>query len=90
MSKLSIKENKCRLCFSKDIEKILDLGAQPLANSLDKKKNTKKKKFPLIIFICKNCKVIQLTETVNPNILFKEYFWTTSTSIAAKKLSKKF
>ena len=89
-SKFSMKENKCRLCFSKNIEKILDLGVQPLANSLEKKKNTKQKKFPLIIFFCKNCKAVQLTETVNPNILFKEYFWTTSTSSAAKKFSKNF
>ena len=44
-SKFSIKENKCRLCFSKNIEKILDLGAQPLANNLEKNKNNKQKSF---------------------------------------------
>ncbi len=89
-TKFSIKENKCRLCFSEDIEKILDLGTQPLANSLVKIKNAKQKKFPLIIFFCKKCKAAQLTETIDPNFLFKEYFWTTSTSSAAKKFSKNF
>ena len=37
--KFSTKEKKCRLCFSKKIEKILDLGNQPLANNLVKEKN---------------------------------------------------
>ena len=71
--KFSTKEKKCRLCFSKKIEKILDLGNQPLANNLVKEKNIKQKKFPLKIFFCKVCKAVQLSETVNPNILFK-YF----------------
>ena len=43
--KLSTKETKCRLCFSKKIEKILDLGTQPLANNLVKKKILNKKNF---------------------------------------------
>ena len=88
--KFSTKEKKCRLCFSKKIEKILDLGNQPLANNLVKEKNIKQKKFPLKIFFCKVCKAVQLSETVNPNILFKKYFWTTSTSSTAKKFSIKF
>ena len=88
--KFSTKEKKCRLCFSKKTEKILDLGIQPLANNLVKNKNTKLKKFPLIIFFCNNCKAVQLSETVDPNILFRKYFWTTSTSSTAKKFSLKF
>ena len=49
-SKLSSREKKCRLCFSKKIKQVLDLGSQPLANNLIKNKNKKEKKFPLKVF----------------------------------------
>ena len=35
---------KCRICFSKKIEKVLDLGRQPLANSLTRRKDKAEKK----------------------------------------------
>ena len=68
-SKLSSRERKCRLCFSKKIKEVLDLGSQPLANNLIKNKNKKEKKFPLKVFFCNSCNAAQLSETINPRIL---------------------
>ncbi len=87
---LSINESKCRICFSKNISQILDLGNQPLANNLIKNVKIKEKKFPLKIFFCNKCKAVQLSETINPKILFDNYFWTTSTSSTARNFSEKF
>lgn len=81
---------ECRICNSKDIVPILDLGDQPLANSLKKEKTQAEILFPLQICQCKNCSVIQLTETINAKLLFNEYVWVTGTSKVAKEYSQIF
>jgi 2-polyprenyl-3-methyl-5-hydroxy-6-metoxy-1,4-benzoquinol methylase len=84
------KINRCRICKSKKITQIINLGKQPLANRLKNKLTSKEIKISLHLYFCKNCKTAQIKETVNPKILFKKYFWQTSTSTTAKKFSKIF
>ncbi len=55
-SKISIKEKKCRLCFSKNINIFLNLGLQPFANNLGIKPNTKEIKVPLKVFFVETAK----------------------------------
>ncbi len=88
MNNQRIKE--CRICSSKEIKNILDLGNQPLANDLRKNKDDLQDKFPLIICRCNQCGTIQLTETIKPEILFRNYVWVTGTSAAANTYSQKF
>ena len=64
----------CRICNSKDLINILNLGNQPPANSLHKK-NEKIKKFPLKLVFCNKCKTAQLSITLSPKFLFSKYFW---------------
>ncbi|MDC3159672.1 class I SAM-dependent methyltransferase, partial [Prochlorococcus sp. AH-716-G10] len=89
-NKNSKKLFKCRICNSNDIVPILDLGSQPLANSLKKEKTQLESLFSLKICQCKNCSVIQLTETINSKLLFNEYVWVTGTSKIAKEYSQIF
>lgn len=72
----------CRLCGSKQLEKILDLGRTPPANSFLKKSQLKNKEdfFPLVVNFCVNCSQLQLSHVVNPEILFRHYVWVSSTS----------
>ena len=51
---------KCRICSSKNLESVLDLGIQPPANSFLKKVSSSEKKFPLRLFFCKDCFLLQL------------------------------
>jgi len=62
--------------------KILDLGMVPPANSFLKKKDLKKPelKFPLTLHFCKNCGLLQLLDILNPELLFRNYPYLTSTS----------
>jgi hypothetical protein len=65
------KINKeCRLCKSK-LEKIINIGPQPLANQFLKKKNFKK--YPLNLTKCSSCNFFQLQESFNTNFLFSKY-----------------
>ena len=85
------KIKKCRSCNSNLITNVLDLGKQPLANGLLKKINAKDTKYiPLELIICKDCKLLQLSCTVEPQILFKNYLWVTGTSKKVNDYRKHF
>lgn len=83
-----IKE--CRISGSKNLDKVLDLGIQPLANSLKKKQFDSEEKYPLTLSFCEKSSLLQLNETIKKEILFDNYVWVTSTSLSAKIYSKTF
>jgi len=72
----------CRICNSTNLHLILDLGEQPPANSLINKSqlNTIEPKFPLRLFWCGDCFLVQLLDIVNKDHLFKHYLYMTSAS----------
>jgi SAM-dependent methyltransferase len=76
----------CRICRSTQLQEILDLGIQPLANNLLSSKDfNSEKKFPLILLRCSACTAIQLSVNVNPKLMFQEYLWVTGTSQIAQE-----
>ncbi len=82
--------DSCRISGTKDLINILNLGNQPLANSLKKEIDEMEQKFPLSISFSKKSSLIQLNETVNKEILFDRYVWVTGTSKTASNFSKLF
>ncbi|MAJ22866.1 MAG: hypothetical protein CBC24_03355 [Candidatus Pelagibacter sp. TMED64] len=80
----------CRICNSKKILNILNLGNHPLANELNAFKNQKSKKYPLKLVFCSSCKTIQISATVDQKKLFNKYVWTTGTSSHANEFSLNF
>ena len=61
---------------------MLDLGNQPLANNLLKPEDLGKPepRFPLRLFVCCDCWLMQLTDLVPPITLFSEYPYFSSVS----------
>lgn len=91
MKNLSSQKLKfCRLCGKSKIETILDLGAQPPANSLRLDKAEILQTIPLVLCRCRDCGTVQLTETVSPEYLFSHYVWVTGTSKGAQDYSRVF
>lgn len=72
--------NECIACGSTDLVPVLDLGAQPLANSYKKNANDEEQYFPLAINRCKHCFHVQLTHRVNPDLMFKDYLYVSGTT----------
>jgi len=85
-------EQKCRICSSNNLKMILDLGEQPPSNSfMDKNKlNSVESKFPLRLFWCKDCYLVQLLDIVDKEYLFKNYFYMTSASKPIVEHFKKY
>ncbi len=76
-----VKINCCRLCDSKKLSKVFDLGKTPLANSYTKKNLSKKlKKYPLGLNLCNSCGHLQLTYSIKPDKMFINYLYRTNTS----------
>ena len=83
----------CRICNNKLISQFLDLGYSPLANSYLTKKNKdslKNKNFPLKVYFCEICKLVQLPEHENPKNIFSNYDYLSSPSISWLNHSKKY
>ena len=77
---------KCRICGSTNLKKFLSLGITPLANSflLESELNNEEKKFPLEVCFCQICKLVQLTEVVPPETMFRNYLYVSSTTATLK------
>lgn len=72
----------CRICGSTNLREFLNLGQTPLANSLVSAEalNEKEKTFPLAIAFCQSCSLVQMPHVVNPDLLFRDYYFITSAS----------
>jgi SAM-dependent methyltransferase len=71
----------CRSCGGTTLRPVLDLGEQPLANSypaLDA--GTDEPRYPLAIVCCAGCSLVQLTGTVDPQVMFDDYPYFSSYS----------
>lgn len=72
----------CRSCGEKDLFEFLSLGNHPLANALltEESLGEPEQTYPLEVVVCTNCSLVQITETVPPEILFRNYIYFSSFS----------
>ncbi len=72
----------CRSCGSSELEPVIDLGTQPLANNLMRQEDLAKPepKFPLEVWVCRDCWLMQITHIVPPVTLFSDYVYFSSFS----------
>ena len=72
----------CRSCGSAELVPFLDLGAQPLANALltASELGAAEPTYPIVVVLCRACTLVQITETVPPEVLFREYLYFSSFS----------
>lgn len=83
MAAAEIQRN-CRSCGAVLPAVVLDLGKQPLANSLldSIQSASQEARFPLDVKVCSQCGLMQLGHTVPPNALFSDYLYFSSVSDA--------
>lgn len=72
----------CRSCGNTDLLPILSLGNTPLANALltQGQLTLPEETFPLDLVFCPACTLVQITETISPEKLFREYLYFSSFS----------
>lgn len=72
----------CRVCGAGGLESVLSLGRTPLANALlnADQLTAREPVYPLDLAFCAHCSLVQITETVPPEQLFREYAYFSSFS----------
>jgi SAM-dependent methyltransferase len=80
MSTASLKT--CRSCNESELVAILSLGETPLANSLltESQLTQPEPRYPLDLVLCPKCSLVQISETVPSEELFREYLYFSSFS----------
>lgn len=72
----------CRGCGATDLVSFLDLGPTPLANAFlrDLSEREREVAYPMEVFFCPRCTLVQLLDVIDPEALFRDYIYVTGTS----------
>lgn len=83
---LMTRNEYCRGCKGRLLTRVLSLGVQPPANAFLRVEDIDLAKpelaFPLDVYFCSACSLVQLRDIVSPELLFKNYVYVSSTSPA--------
>ena len=82
----------CRFCGSQLRQVFLDLGLSPMANSYLKEEDLKQEepRFPLRVYVCGECFLVQLEEWESPENIFGDYAYFSSYSESWLRHAKKY
>ena len=73
---------QCRACGAERLTRFLALGPQPLANAnlatIDDAQ--REERYPLDVYFCEGCSLVQLADVIDPEVLFRHYLYVTGTS----------
>lgn len=77
------KNTACRYCGSERLVRFLALGEHPPSNSFIRCDEIPfEKRYPLEVYFCEGCYLVQLVDVVPPEIVFNEYVYLSSSSRA--------
>ena len=86
--------SKCKICGNTKLKKVIKLNKQYISATFvksNKKNDLKKIKTPLTLSLCihdgnmNNCGHLQLHEIINPDLLYRNYFYRSATSDTMRK-----
>jgi len=80
----------CLACGSNKLVPSLNLGNQPLANNYLISVSEHEETYPLGVNVCSDCYHLQLTHTVDPKIIYKNYLYVTGTNKTIQEYSDWF
>ena len=74
---------KCRICGSEELDEVVKIEDQYLSPTfVESNENNPLStiKVPHTLVLCSQCNLLQLKETVNPDLLYKQYFYRSAVS----------
>jgi len=76
---LHTKRSTCRGCCGTSLRRFLELGDMPLANAFlrDESEFAGERSFPLDVYRCRECSLVQLLDVIDPSVLFSHYLYLT-------------
>jgi hypothetical protein len=82
LNPVHVTQDTCRGCGQSDLRRFLSLGPQPLANAFLSNEDEfgSEQFFPLDVYFCNRCSLVQLLDIIDPSLLFRDYIYVTGTS----------
>jgi novobiocin biosynthesis protein NovU/D-mycarose 3-C-methyltransferase len=76
-----MRRSTCRACEGTRLEQFLDLGNMPLAGAFleNLEAVAEEQRYPLRVFVCADCGLVQILDVVDPRELYTEYSFSSST-----------
>ena len=73
----------CRLCGSRNLENVLPLTPTALCDAyvIRDHLNEVQDVYPLALFLCRDCGYIHLPYVVNPEVIYRDYIYVTTSSL---------
>ena len=76
------QRSTCRFCMGTDLVNMLDLGNVPLAGGFLKEKDfADEKYYPLVLNLCRDCYLVQVSNVVSAEVLFQDNYFFYSSAI---------
>ncbi|MDX1393713.1 MAG: class I SAM-dependent methyltransferase [Gemmatimonadota bacterium] len=77
-----VRRPDCRGCGGGALTRFLALGDQPLANAFLRSEAdfAGERRFPLDVYFCEDCALVQLVDVIDPEVLFRDYIYVSGTS----------
>lgn len=75
---MSERITKCRGCYSSNVDEVLPLQSIPIGDHFSKKYNNEPV-YPVGLTLCENCSLVQLTQKLQKQTVFKQYFFNSHT-----------
>lgn len=63
----------CRICDGLDLELMIDFGKRPIAHRLLESADETEPAYPMALHSCNSCGLIQILDTIDPEILYNDY-----------------
>lgn len=76
------RRSDCRGCGGTRLSRFLSLGPTPLANAfpVSSAEFPDEARYPLDVYLCHECALVQLLDVIDPEVLFRDYIYVTGTS----------
>lgn len=90
--KSHFRRDTCRLCGSRQVELVLPMKPSALADAYvpAEKLDVPQDRYPMDVFLCRECAHVQLLDVVDPKILFSNYLYFTSVSLGLVEHFRKY
>jgi SAM-dependent methyltransferase len=77
------RRSDCRGCGSADLELFFSLKPTPIGDAYvtADKVDVPQPSYPIDLFMCRRCGLAQLTDVIDPNILYGDYIYVTASSL---------
>ena len=77
------RRSDCRACASKQLELVFSLKPTPIGDAFvtAEQVHTEQPSYPIDLFMCQNCGLAQLTDVIDPEVLYGDYIYVTASSL---------